>query len=184
MDEANEILTLVNDKDEVIGSIPRQDIDKLKDITNKYIRVVNAFIVRSDNKVWVPTRSTQKRIAPGGLDYSIAGHVETGEDYNDALLRELSEEAGIKGSAEDFVEIAHYKTNGSFSNFFCKLFIINTNVTPTLSNEHTHGEFMTIGELLLSIKSGAPIKNGFEGDVAVLANFQKEGSLNVRPKRI
>lgn len=59
-------------------------------------RVVNAFLVNPEGKLWIPKRTSDKRIFPDCLDVSMGGHVESGESYEQALERELAEELNIR----------------------------------------------------------------------------------------
>lgn len=56
---SEEILDLVNENDEVIGSKSRSDIyaEGLKNF-----RVVNAFVINSKGKLWIPRRAANKRL--------------------------------------------------------------------------------------------------------------------------
>lgn len=89
---SEEILDLVNEQDEVIGGLSRAEIYR-QQLSN--FRVVHAFIVNSQGKIWIPQRTALKKIAPNGLDYSVAGHVESGKSCEKAFRRETQEETGI-----------------------------------------------------------------------------------------
>lgn len=60
-------------------------------------RVVRISILDSDGRLLVQKRSLQKELFPGRWDNSAAGHVDVGETYEQAALRELHEELGIEG---------------------------------------------------------------------------------------
>ena len=77
-----EILDLVDDNDNVIGSKPRSEI-YTEGLHN--FRVVNAFVINSKGKIWVPRRAADKRLFPLSLDMSMGGHVETGESYRRSI---------------------------------------------------------------------------------------------------
>lgn len=84
-----EIIDVVNDKDEVIGAIPRYEAEQ-KRLSN--IRTVNGFIVNKSGDLWIPRRSQMKRKIKGCLDFSVGGYVKTGESYDEAFTRERTEE--------------------------------------------------------------------------------------------
>lgn len=92
MQENDELLDIVDEKDCVIGQKRRSEI-YCQGLFN--FRVVNAFVVNSLGQLWIPRRSAQKRIFPLCLDVSMGGHVESGETYEDALERELKEELNL-----------------------------------------------------------------------------------------
>lgn len=93
MTAQDELLDLVDDQDQVIGTIWRSQTMAQR-IPN--FRVINAFIRNSKGELWIPRRSASKRIFPLCLDVSVGGHVGAGEPYELAFTRETEEEVGIK----------------------------------------------------------------------------------------
>lgn len=87
-----EWLDLVDDNDNVIGRKLRADVKK-ENLSN--FRVVNLFIKNSKDELWIPRRTAQKRDRPLALDMSMGGHVDSGETYEEALIRETREELNI-----------------------------------------------------------------------------------------
>lgn len=179
--EADEILPLVDGRDQVIGTISRNDTDTLTASEGKYIRAVNAFIVRSDDTIWTPIRSLHKKIAPGGLDYSVGAHVQTGESYVEALMREFQEEAGMTISPEQCVEIAYHTPNSISPDtiYFNRLYIMRTNQQPRLSNEHTDGSFLPIQDIMAKVQNGAVVKSGYSKDLRVLSDYLQDSNKGV-----
>ncbi|MFZ1483889.1 MAG: NUDIX domain-containing protein [Candidatus Saccharimonadales bacterium] len=170
-DDNEELLDLVNDNDEVIGKTTKKEAASLAKGKSQNVRVVEAFVVRSDGALWVPKRSMEKRIAPGGLDYSIAGHVGSGSSYEDALVREAQEESGLHIAITDATLIAHVPPSNTGGCYFSKLYAVHTDEQPTLSKEHTSGEWMQIDELLRSLEGGMPAKELLKQNVELLANY-------------
>jgi isopentenyl-diphosphate delta-isomerase len=66
-----EVLDLVNENDEVVGTITHDKVFDFKNVAPYYLRAVNAFIINSDGKLWIPRRTAHKKIAPDGLDFSV-----------------------------------------------------------------------------------------------------------------
>ncbi len=60
-------------------------------------RIVRISILDKAGRLLVQKRSTQKELFPGRWDNSAAGHVDVGETYEQAALRELNEELGLQG---------------------------------------------------------------------------------------
>ncbi|HEY1835305.1 MAG TPA: NUDIX domain-containing protein [Candidatus Saccharimonadales bacterium] len=96
MNENDEILDLVDIDDNVVGTVRRGDMVKLKyRHPNGYARFAVAFLINTQGLIWVPKRSLHKSIAPGGLDFSVAEHVLAGESYAHAIQRAFREEAEL-----------------------------------------------------------------------------------------
>lgn len=87
-----EILDLVNEDDEVIGNIPRNEAYE-KGLHN--FRVINCFIKNKDGKLWIPRRQNNKRLFPSALDVSVGGHVSSGETYEEGFIKEAQEELNL-----------------------------------------------------------------------------------------
>src|SRR4051794_3275609 len=88
----DEMLDLADANDIVYSVAKRSDV-YAKNL--KYFRASNAFIVNSHGELWIPRRVASKKIFPLCLDMSIAGHVSSGETYDETFAREAMEEAHI-----------------------------------------------------------------------------------------
>ncbi|WP_293909607.1 NUDIX domain-containing protein, partial [Deinococcus sp.] len=86
---SDELIDLVNDSDEVVGTIWRGEAFT-RNIVN--IRGVNAFVLNAARQLWIPRRSLGKTRWPGAYDMGVAGAVSAGESYEAALFREAQEE--------------------------------------------------------------------------------------------
>lgn len=181
-----EVLSLVDKDDVVIGAVLRGEINNIKPQGTQYIRAVNAFLVREDNRIWVPTRGLHKKLAPGGLDYSVGAHVQAGEEYTDALIREFLEEAGITISLDECVEIAYNtpESMGEDTIYFNKVYIIRSTEQPILSEEHSGGEFMDIDEIIKRVQDGAITKHHFLEDLLVVKNYLRNAERTLRAEKV
>ncbi len=115
--EEIEYLDLVDDNDNVIGREDRNEIYK-KGLRN--FRVINIIIFTSDEKIIVPQRSDNRRIFPNCYDFSVGGHVSSGETYEEAAYRELEEELGITGVK--LQEIGYFKPYDIDTSAFSKMY--------------------------------------------------------------
>src|SRR3989304_10069910 len=88
----DELLDLVNEKDEVIGTVWKSVANKNP---KKIHREVAVIIFDESRRVLIQQRSFRKALEPGKWMLSAAGHVLAGEDPGIAAKRELIEELGI-----------------------------------------------------------------------------------------
>lgn len=87
-----EYFWVVNEEDQVIGKATREECHKSKLIH----RSVYIFLINSKKEIFIQKRSMTKDLYPGYYTGSATGHVDYGETYDQAALRELEEELGIK----------------------------------------------------------------------------------------
>jgi len=89
---AEDIFDVVNERDEVIGAKPRREVHA----RGWLHRAVHVFVFNSRGEIFLQKRSMKKDRQPGVWDSSCSGHVDSGETYDDAAVRELGEELGLK----------------------------------------------------------------------------------------
>jgi len=153
----DELLDLVNEKDEVIGTILRSEYDRLTEEKLGYIRAVEMYIQNSDGKFWVPTRTAHKKIAPNGLDYSMGGHVSAGETYLVSALREIEGEINLRLQAED-LEWVH-KFSPSTLPYFRTFYLYRSDAAPDFNPEdYVKAEWLSPQEILDKLDNGTPAK--------------------------
>lgn len=90
-----EIFEVVNDRDEVIGLAPRNEVHKL----GMKHRATHVLIFNARGQVFLQKRSATKDCHPGVWDSSAAGHLNPGESYDACAVREVEEELGLRLSA-------------------------------------------------------------------------------------
>ena len=86
-----EFLDIVDDDDEVIGSASISDIYE-KHFTH---RIVHIFVFNGE-RMLLQLRSNEARFCPLHWCTAAAGHVKSGESYEEAAARELQEETFIQ----------------------------------------------------------------------------------------
>ena len=90
-----EILDIVNEKDEVIGQRERKDVHS----SNLVHRGAHVFVFNSKGEILLQKRSMKKDKYPGFWG-DMAGHVDSGDGYEETARRELKEEIGIEAKLE------------------------------------------------------------------------------------
>lgn len=161
-DSADELLDLIDDRDRVIGQMPRSQIYQNR-LTN--FRVVNAFIINAKGQLWIPRRTASKQIFPLALDVSVGGHVKSGEDYEAAFARELEEEVNLKLEQGRVGEIAPSclgklspKTHGVSA--FMKVYQIQMERSPRYNTQDfLKAYWLKPQELLAKIEAGENAKD-------------------------
>jgi len=90
-----EIFDVVNDRDEVIGRAPRDEVHR----RGLMHRATHVLVFNSREELFLQKRSLKKDRQPGLWDSSASGHVDSGETYDACAVRELREELGLELSA-------------------------------------------------------------------------------------
>lgn len=85
-----EYLDIIDDEDNVVGQASRDDIysKRLKH------RIVHVLIFNSKGEMGLQMRAARKDWCPLHWSTSVGGHVQAGENYMMAALREFKEELG------------------------------------------------------------------------------------------
>lgn len=108
-------LSIVDDDDRVIGSATRREIH----LNGMKHRSVHIVVVNSRGRILLQKRSAKKDSHPGFWDISVGGHVDVGEEYDDAARREIAEELGIEAP---FREIGRRTPNAENGWEFVRLY--------------------------------------------------------------
>jgi isopentenyl-diphosphate delta-isomerase type 1 len=86
-----DIFDVVDLNDNILRQEPRAVVHREKLLH----RAIHVFVFNQAGQLYLQRRSMTKDTAPGKWVSSCSGHVDTGEDYDDAAPRELSEEIGL-----------------------------------------------------------------------------------------
>ena len=95
-----EIFPIVNQEGEVIGSATREECHAQTFILHP---VVHLHIFNSAGELYLQKRVITKKIQPGKWDTAVGGHVDYGEQIEEALLRETREELGVTNFTPKFL---------------------------------------------------------------------------------
>lgn len=90
-----DIFDVVNERDEVVDRRARSEVHRF----GLLHRAVHVLVFNSRGEVFLQKRSMAKDRQPGLWDSSTSGHVDSGEDYDHAAVREMGEEIGLKVAA-------------------------------------------------------------------------------------
>ena len=116
----DEIFDVVDGQDIVVGLEFRREIHR----RGLLHRAIHIFWLRGDGLLCLQRRSYAKDNCPGLLSSSCAGHVDSGEDYLGAAVRELREELGVAISPEALIEIDYASWHAELGNEFVRSYIL------------------------------------------------------------
>jgi len=108
--KAGELFDVVDDGDQVVGQKTRGEVHAEKLMH----RAVHVFVFNKRGDLLLQQRSHLKDVHPGDWDSSVSGHLDAGEDYGVAAVRELEEEMGIvvESQPEELAAIAPCENTG------------------------------------------------------------------------
>ena len=109
--------------------------------------IAGLFLFNSKGNIILQKVALTKRADPGKWSYSAAGHVDAGETYEQAALRELSEEMGIKATKIDFLGKGHTLKNGKPRAFHHVFKVISDDPITFDSSEVDEVQEFTIPEI-------------------------------------
>lgn len=125
-------LNIVDENDNIIGKDTRENIHK----NGLLHREIHVWIFNSKGEILFQRRSKKVETFPNLLDASVGGHVEIGDDYLEAAVKELEEETGIRAEAKDLIYITKMRMNGydkitgKKNNTFKKVYTYKFNGNP------------------------------------------------------
>lgn len=125
----DEVFDVVDERDEVVGREYRRVIHRL----GLLHRAIHIFWLREDGMLCLQRRSYAKDNCPGLLSSSCAGHVDSGEDYLDAAVRELREELGISVDPLRLLEVDYAPSHPDLGNEFVRSYLLKGNHPTSLA---------------------------------------------------
>ena len=106
--DAVELFAVVDEEDRVIGAAPREEVHA----NNLLHRAVHILLFNGAGELFLQKRSRFKDRHPCVWDSSAAGHVDAGEDYDDAAARELFEELGVTTPLQRIIKLPASERTG------------------------------------------------------------------------
>jgi isopentenyl-diphosphate delta-isomerase type 1 len=90
--DREEYFDVVNEHDEPVGRALRREVHE----RGLLHRAVHVLVFDNAGRLFLQKRSMTKDLSPGLWDSSCSGHLDAGEDYDPAAMRELGEELGLR----------------------------------------------------------------------------------------
>ncbi len=122
---SEERFDVVDERNEVIGQLPRSEIHRL----GLRHRAIHLLVFNDAGEVLLQKRSTKKDTFPGCWDSSVSGHVDAGEAWETCVRRESEEEIGYSPrerpeelfrltacpqTGQEFIRVYRCRANGPF----------------------------------------------------------------------
>lgn len=147
-----ELLDIVDEQGIATGVV--MDREKVHDLNMLHWEIA-VFVVNNKRQILLQQRSATKRFNPNkwGL---CAGHVDSGEDIDDAALRELEEEIGLSLSKSDLNILENRKTikkdvNSHLTRFY--YVVCNKNKFRIQEEEVSEVKWVNIDDVINMIKN-------------------------------
>ena len=142
-----EFFDIVDEDDHNIGKASREECHKRGLIH----RSVMFFVFDDEGRVLVTKRTKTKDFFPGYWSIVLGGHVHAGESYEEAVVREMEEEAKLK--VKPFL-ITSFKKRIPEEKENVKVYGVLAKDNLTLNDEELErGEFLGIDEIEEKLKS-------------------------------
>ncbi len=125
LSKADELFFVVDENDHPRASLPR----KLVHGQGVWHRVSHVWIQNDKGQLLCQQRSLDKELLPGFWECFFGGHIRPNESYEQAAIREASEELGINVATRDLRlwKVYKFSDNMGYNNEFMGIFIIGWN---------------------------------------------------------
>ncbi len=116
----DEVFDVVDENDKVLYPLTRGEIHK----RHLRHRAVHIFWLNQAGELCLQRRSYAKDNSPGYLSSSCAGHVDSGENYIQAAVREFREELGITLQSANLIELDYAPCHERLGNEFVVSYLL------------------------------------------------------------
>ena len=153
-DNHQEPLPLVNEAGHVIGKATRSECHGGSKLLHP---VVHLHVFDAEGRLYLQQRPLWKDIQPGKWDTAVGGHVDYGEEIDDALRREAYEELGIEAFIPEFLLRYVFESERERELIHVYRTVYSGDIRPTA--ELDGGRFWTIDEIREAMGKGVLTPN-------------------------
>ena len=165
----NENFDVVDLSDHPLRQVPREQVHR----ENLFHRAIHIFVTRDYSRLLLQQRSESKDLDPFLWTSSCSGHVDAGEDYLCAAIRECEEELGIIEERKSFKEIFRTSPCSETGNEFVRVYLLRSEKEIVFNREEIlQTKEYSIKEIEYLIKNQP---EGFSGSFKHLFPFIKKG---------
>ena len=136
----SEYFDWVDRHDQVIGVTSRDDAHRL----NLFHRAVHIYACGESGGLILQKRSMAKDIEPGLWTVSCSGHVDRGESFEKAAVREIKEELGVAVSVSDLTVLLYSDPSPGNGFEFVRSYELKPRIIP-VHNEDEISDLREIG---------------------------------------
>lgn len=141
-DNNEELFPLVDEQGNILGAATRGECHN----GNKQLHpVVHLHIFNTKGELYLQKRPTWKDIQPGKWDTAVGGHIDLGENVEQALFREAKEELGISDFQPEFLTSYVFESSREKELVYVHRTTYNKILKP--SDELDGGRFWSIKEI-------------------------------------
>ncbi len=178
-DNPGELYDKVDGNDKVIGLVSRKDAHT-KGI---FHRAVHVWLFDGKRRIFLQQRSASKDTNPLKWGSSVGGHVDRGESYEPAAVRETKEELGLRIAPSDLVFVQKFKPSAETNWEFVKLYFVSYDESGhgkirLNAKESAGGKFVAVQEIGRKIASG---RLAFTPDFALFFEWAFDACVLPRP---
>jgi isopentenyldiphosphate isomerase len=158
-DNEKEMLPLVDENGNVVGAATRGECHHG---SMKMHPVVHLHVFNSKGELYLQRRPEWKDIQPGKWDTAVGGHVDLGENVEQALRREVREELGITDFHAERLMQYVFRSDRECELVFVHKTVYDGVIQP--SKELDGGRFWSVDEIRENLGKGVFTPN-FEGEI-------------------
>ena len=152
----DEILDVVDRNDNVIGQKNRSELHK----EYSGFRAINVFLLNTEGQIWIPRRAAHKTSFSLCLDMSCGGYVKCGENYEDALKREVKEELALDIEYYSCRLLGYLTPYNDNVSMFMKVYEIRSEQTPNWNpKDFVEAYWFWPHEVLKRVQEGECVKD-------------------------
>ena len=159
-DNSEEMFPLVDELGNITGAASRGECHSGSKLLHP---VVHLHVFNQKGELFLQKRPAWKDIQPDKWDTAVGGHVDLGENAEQALKREVHEELGITEYEPQFVTNYVFESKVEKELVFVYKTIYNGEITPS-KDELAGGRFWNIQEIKENIGKDVFTPN-FEGEI-------------------
>ena len=141
---------IVDNEDRIVGLATRSEVHGNPDLIH---RVAHVLVFNSQGELFLQKRALSKDIQPGKWDTSVGGHVDQGESYYRAALREMREELEIEPEKVEFL-YKYLHSNEVETEYVSTYRCVWNGIISTNPQEIIEGRFWSLDDIAQASDSG------------------------------